>query len=41
MGTAATMPNFNDMGGHGIMPTGIKSVVTLDDVRSHWSSKEI
>lgn len=37
--STATVPTFNDMGQGVVLSTGVKSVVTLDDVRAHWASK--
>jgi hypothetical protein len=34
------VPNFSDMGGGISLSNGIKSVVTLEDVRNHWASKD-
>jgi hypothetical protein len=34
------MTNFDDMGPGISLSNGTKSVVTIDDVRSHWASKD-
>lgn len=37
--TVPTVPTFNDMSPGVVLGNGIKSVVTLEDVRGHWAKQ--